>query len=107
MNTATPDEAQATFSGRLLADATARMRPVDRDGHMAPVLVLELETDTEMRMPLRVEQQFAPDAMNAATYAARRYRKGLRVTVQAPVHSARLAVTASHIHTHKEEDTPS
>ncbi len=105
MNPAAICDAQATFSGRLVRDATARMKPIDREGHMLPVLVLELESDGELRMPLRVEQHFPPDGMDAANAAARRYRKGLHVTVDASVLSARLAVTATHIHTQRLEDT--
>lgn len=87
------------FTGVLLRHAEARSKILDGDGRIVPVLVMDIETDTAMHMPLHVEQLFPAGAHAQAEAAARRYRKGQRITVQAPVLSARLAVTADHIHT--------
>ncbi|MGE3346084.1 MAG: hypothetical protein AB7I35_01475 [Ramlibacter sp.] len=90
----------ASFTGLLTADGQARLKQMDREGHMVPVLMLELESESALHMPLHIEQPFPADQMRQAEAAARRYRKGQRITVQAPVLSVRMAVVASHIHTH-------
>jgi hypothetical protein len=57
-----------------------------------------------MHMPVHIEQFFPAGHMEQAEAAAKRYRKGQRLTVQTPVLSQRLAIVATHIHTHKNEE---
>jgi hypothetical protein len=92
------------FSGRLTRNAEAAHKIID-GLHDVPILIMDLESDTGMHMPLHVEQPFPIGAMDQAKAAARRYRKGQHVTVQAPALSIRVAVTATHIHTDKENET--
>ena len=97
---ALPAQASACeYTGTLIAPAECRMRPTDADGHMAPVLVLLLELDNPLRTHLRAEQPFAPDAQDACRHAARRYRVGTRLSVQATLESVRLiAGNTQHVH---------
>lgn len=92
------------FTGTLVQHGRACAKTLDGVGTV-PVLILELESDSGMHMPLHVEQTFPVGHMPQAEAAARRYRRGQRVTVQAPALSARLAVVAAHIHTHKDNET--
>lgn len=94
-----PPDAQLRLVGTLLQHAEARIRPADAEGHMEPVLCLEVELDVPQRNRLHVEQPFpCPHACEAA---ARRYRKGMTVTVDGPVSSARMTLThVTHIHVH-------
>lgn len=94
---------ERVFTGTLLARAEARTKVLD-GSHTVPVLCLELETDTPARMPIHVEQAFPPGHMAQAEAAARRLKKGMHVTVQAPVLGWKLVVqNATHIHTDKTE----
>lgn len=92
------------WQGTLAADGEARARVLE-DGHLVPVLCLEVISPTgQFRM--HVEQPFPAGDHRQAEAAARRYRKGQQITVQAPARSMRFSVTASHIHTnHTEEPT--
>ena len=98
-NAAYQSDAQAVYSGTLLHNAEARSKVIDAAGHVVPVLVLEIITDTSLGLPVHIEQPFPADHMHQCQAAAKRHRKGDRITVQAPVHSHRLAIVASHIHT--------
>ncbi len=87
----------------LLRDGEARQKQLDTDGQFVPVIVLDAESDSALRMPMLIEQYFPAGHMEQAEAAARRYRKGQRLTVQTPVLSQRLAIVATHIHTDKSE----
>lgn len=98
-------EPMAQFTGVLLHHAEARMRQLDSDGHMVPVLCMDIELDGHLRNQLHVEQLFAAGAQHACEAAAHRYRKGTRVTVEAPVVGLRMvAANTTHIHVHHPED---
>lgn len=86
-------EASAEYIGTLIAPAQCRMRPVDADGHMAPVLVLQIELDTLLRTRMRVEQQFPAHAHQACEAAAKRLRVGTVLAVDAPLTGLRLVAT--------------
>ncbi len=89
----------AQYTGTLIAPAQCRMRAVDTDGHMAPVLVLDLELDTALRTRMRVEQPFPADAHAACEAAAKRHRVGSQVSIQAPLAGLRLVATQTrHVH---------
>lgn len=100
-------EPTARFTGTLIAHAEVRSRPIDSDGLMVPALCLEVELDGALHNRLHAEQLFAPGEHIAAEYAARRYRKGTRISVDAPIVGLRMVATnATHIHVHQPEDTP-
>ena len=94
------------FTGVLIHNGEARHKMIDGEGNAVPVLILDIESESGMHMPLHVEQPFPPGHMEQARAAAHRYRKGQRVTVQASALSVRMSVTAQHIHTHKNETEP-
>jgi len=97
------------YSGTLTHHAEARTKVLDGEGHSVPVLCMDIELDNALRTAMHVEQPFAPGAFKQAEAAAHRLKKGMRVTVQAPLLSVRLGATASHIHVIPEpqqEETP-
>ncbi|EYC52899.1 hypothetical protein AZ34_12015 [Hylemonella gracilis str. Niagara R] len=99
----TSDPITLEYSGTLLHAAEARTKQLDAEGHIAPVLCMEVELDNGMHTHMHVEQFFPLGQEEQCRAAARRHKKGERVTVQAPLVSTRLVVTASHIQPIKEE----
>lgn len=100
-------EPTARFTGTLIEHAEVRHKMIDAEGHTVPVLCLEVELDGALHNRLHAEQPFLPGQHVAAEYAARRYRKGTRISVDAPVVGLRMVATnATHIHVHQPEDTP-
>lgn len=98
-------EPMASFTGVLIAHAQTRMKQLDTEGHMVPVLCLDLELDTTLHNRLHVEQAFPTDGHAACVAAAHRYRKGDRVTVEAPVVGLRMVATnTTHIHVHHQPE---
>ena len=98
MNT-THADTELAYTGILTQAGEARHKTIDGQGHTVPVLVLHLSTDTAPARPIYVEQHFPAGHEAQCAAAARRYHKGLRVTVQAPVLQHRLSLVATHIHT--------
>lgn len=89
----------AEYSGTLTHQAEARMKVLDSEGHSVPVLCLDIELDNSLHTPMHVEQPFASGSIEQARAAAHRLKKGMRVTVQAPLVGLRLvAANAAHIH---------
>ena len=102
----TADAPMAQFSGTLTCNAEVRHLVLDAQGTTVPCIEFQLQTDSALRLPLQVRQCFRPDQHRAAEAAARRYRKGQHVTVQAPVLDLRLTVpNAAHIHTTQQPAT--
>lgn len=98
-------EPMARFTGVLIAHGQARMKQLDSEGHMVPVLVLDIELDGALHNHLHAEQLFGVDQQQACEAAAHRYRKGVRVTVDAPVIGLRMVATnTTHIHVHKSDE---
>lgn len=94
-----PGNNLAEFEGTLIADGQHRMLPTDQEGHMVPVLVLDVRLANVTHNHLRVEQPFPPGKDSACIAAARRYRKGMQVRVQAPIACLTLKAShATHIH---------
>ena len=94
----------AEFTGVLLHQAEARSKPIDADGHTAPVLCLDIELDSVLHTRLHIEQPFPVGHDAQARAAASRHRKGERITVQVPLADMRLiARNAVHIHVHPKE----
>lgn len=103
-DSAAPRTPLAEFIGTVMADAQARMQATDLEGHMQPVLIVDVRLHCATCNHLRVEQIFPTFA--ACTAAASRYRKGLQVRVQAPIAWLTLrAKHAAHIHLHQPEET--
>lgn len=99
------DWPQAEYTGVLLHQAEARTTVLDGDGHTVPVVCLDIELDNAMHTHLHVEQPFPVTQGAQAHAAARKLKKGMRVTVQAPLVGMRLvARNATHIHMHHEEE---
>lgn len=98
-------EPMASFTGTLLDHAQMRMKSLDAEGHMVPMLCMDLELDTALRNHLHVEQPFPPGREHVCSTVAHRYRKGNRVTVEAPIASLRMVAThTTHIHVHPSEE---
>jgi hypothetical protein len=88
----------------LVQHAQTRSAVLDCNSHAVPVLCLELQLDGEFYNTLLVEQPFAEGHFAQCQAAAHRLKKGMRVTVQAPLVGMRLvARNATHIHIIKEE----
>jgi len=95
----------AEYTGTLLHQAQARTAMIDAEGHSLPVLCLEIELDNAMHTHLHAEQLFPAGHHNQAVAAAHRLKKGMRVTVQAPLFGMRLiAANTTHIHVHQPEE---
>jgi hypothetical protein len=91
--------ASATFIGTLIQHGQVRSMDIDGQGHMVPVLILTLQTDAPGHNHLQSQQPFPADRRDQCEAAARRYRKGMRVSVQAPVASLRMyAGNTLHVH---------
>ena len=100
--------AVVTYTGVLLCDAQARTMPADDEGHMVPVLVLDLELRCKTRNHHRSLQRFPAGQQAQCEAAARHYRKGMVVDVEMPLASARtLPDHTTHTHVHQPEETPS
>lgn len=89
----------AEYTGVLIQRAEARSSVADSEGHIVPVLCLDMELDNAHRTHLHVEQPFPAGHHTQAEAAAHRLKKGMRITVQAPLVGMRLvARNAAHIH---------
>lgn len=93
------------FSGVLAEDAVASNVQLDSDGHMVPAMCLAIELDSSAHSCLRVRQYFGAQQMPQCEAAARRLRRGMRVTVQVPMVSIALTGVASHIHVHHPKES--
>jgi len=94
------------FEGVVVSNAQVRIKPLDHEGHMVPVLVVDIEVGA-LHNVVHLEQPFPADAHQACEAAARRYRKGMRISADAPSVGLRmLALNVTHIHVHQPEDTP-
>lgn len=81
------------YTGILLQDAQVRTRVLDGEGHMVPVLCLELELDNGHHTQLHSEQHFPIGHHDQAATAAKAYKRGTRVSIQAPLIGVRLVAT--------------
>lgn len=89
----------AEYTGTLLHRAEARTTVLDGDGHTVPVLCMELELDNRFHSTMHAEQPFPVGQFPQCQAAAHRLKKGMRVTVQAPLVGMRLvARNATHVH---------
>ena len=103
MHTSAPQSALLAYTGTLTHGAQARSTTANAEGHTIPVLVLDLQLDNTLHTPMRVEQFFPTGQHAQAHAAAQRLKKGMRVTVQAPMRE--LSLIARHaVHIHVEHD---
>lgn len=107
---AQPDRDPATlmdWEGTLIRDAQARTKAIDLQGHMVPVLIVHVRLDKAAdKNPLCLEQPFEAGHEAQCEAAARRLRKGMRISAQGPrahVHLKQEHVL--HIHVHQPEET--
>ncbi len=81
------------YTGTLLHCAQARSKVLDHDGHTVPVLCMDIELDNPLRTPMHIEQPYPIGQHAEATAAAHKWKKGMRITVQAPLVGVRLIAT--------------
>lgn len=94
------------YSGRLVRAAEVRNKVIDHEGHVVPVLCMDIESDSPMRLPIHVEQPYPVNHHAQCQAAARRFTKGMHITVEAPMVGVRLVVAnATHIHPQAQEAT--
>lgn len=92
------DDVPLQYSGTLLHQAQARTTVLDREGHTVPVLCFDIELDCPFRNHMHIEQPFPMGHHAQAAAAAHRLKKGMQVTVDAPLLGLRLVATnVSHI----------
>jgi len=70
------------YTGTLTRAAEVRARV--QGLHTVPVVVIEIDLDNSLRNRMLIEQPFATGQHAQAEAAARRLRKGARITVRAP-----------------------
>ncbi len=80
----------AQYTGTLLHHAQARTTVLDNQGHTVPVLCMEVELDTLLHTPMRVEQPYPAGQFAQCELDAKQLKAGMRVTVQAPLIGIRL-----------------
>lgn len=85
------------YTGTLLQHAEARTKMLD-GVNSVPVLCMEIELDNVAHTHMHVEQPFPALSIEQTRAAARRLKKDMRVTVEAPLVSVRLRATATHVH---------
>ncbi|MEG0558673.1 MAG: hypothetical protein RR574_19710, partial [Comamonas sp.] len=76
---------QIQISGTLLHDALVRTVPMGEDRTPMPVLSLVIDSDGPNPTPICAEQVYPPAMRAEADRIALTMKKGIRVTVQAPV----------------------
>ena len=102
-----PPNGVGEYTGTLIQCAEARTAMLDHDGHAIPVLCLDIELDNQLHTHMHVEQPFPLGHFTQAKAAAQRMKKGVRVTVQAPLVGLRLVVSnTTHIHVITEPKEP-
>lgn len=95
----------AEYTGTLIHGAEARSAVLDSQ-HVVPVLCMDIELENAMHTAMHVEQPFPEGHYAQAQAAAHRLKRGMRVTVRAPLVGVRLvARNASHVHVIPEPKT--
>lgn len=99
------------IEGTLAQDAQVRLRPMGEDETPMPVLCLVIDTIGSSLEPVRAEQTYPPSHRADAEKAAQAMRRGMHVSVTAPVahirtslaHCASITVGAKAPH-HKAKE---
>lgn len=99
---------ELALTGTLTHDAEVRNRVIDGEGHMVPVICMDLKLDNAHHSQLHSEQPFPVGQHKQAHAAAQRLKKDTRVTIQAPLVGVRLvAANTTHVHVIKPtEEAP-
>lgn len=88
-------DAQIQLSGVLLQDAEVRTMVMGDDKTPMPVLCLVMQSDGSCHTPVRAEQVYPPALRGDAERNARSMKKGMRVTVWAPIAHLRTTLAMS------------
>ncbi len=78
------------YSGTLIRAAEARTRMLDGHDTAVPVVCMDIELDNSLRHPMHVEKPFPIDHYTQAQAEARSLKKGMHITVYAPVMGLQL-----------------
>lgn len=107
MTDALNTDAQLQISGVLLHDAQVRTIPMGEDSTAMPVQCLVIQADHSCHGPVRAEQVYPPQLRGEADAAAKAMKKGMRVTVRAPIAHLRTTLAmSSHIEIHGRAKAP-
>lgn len=95
------------WAGTIVHDAQARSKAIDDQGHMVPVLIVDIRLDQAPdQNPMRLVQPFPAGHEEQCHAAARRLRKGMHITAQGARAHVRLTQEhVLHIHVHQPEET--
>lgn len=88
-------DAQIQLSGELLQDAEVRTIPMGEDRTPMPVICLVLRTDGSCSTPVRAEQVYPAAMRGDAQRIATGMKRGMRITVWAPVAHMRTTLAMS------------
>ncbi len=77
------------ITGTLVQDAEVRTLPQGVDSTPMPVLCLLIDSDGPGQLPVKAEQVYPPAARAQAQQRAKSYKRGMRVSITAPVHQIR------------------
>jgi hypothetical protein len=101
-----PAGATVLYTGTLLHDAQARAKVIDAEGHAVPVLCLDLQLDNLHHTHMHIEQPFLTGRHTQAQATAHRLKRGMRISVEAPLAGVQLVATnAAHVHVIPEHAT--
>ncbi len=82
--------------------AQARFKPADDEGHVVPVLCMQLQLENVAKTRLLIEQPFLHCQHEQVKAAAHKHKVGERLTVELPLHELQMIChSALHIHVHK------
>ena len=80
------------IEGTLVQDALVRIKPMGDDETPMPVLCLVINTIGPSQEPVRAEQTYPPSLRADAEKAAHAMRRGMHVSVTAPVAHIRTSL---------------
>jgi hypothetical protein len=86
---------RGTLHGRLRRNAEVRSKPCDRQGHMVPVLCLDLDELGGWKRVVHAEQVFTEAQRGHAEKLASTLKRGMVVAVVSPITDVRM--TLPHI----------
>lgn len=93
------------FSGTVISAPTHRAKLLDGQGHYVPVLELVVQLDSDAGQHCLLEQPFPVGHDEQCKAAARRIKKGQRVTFTAPLVGVRLMVpNVTQLHVQPTEE---
>lgn len=80
------------YTGTLLHTAEVRTKVLAGDGQAVPVLCMDLQLDNPYTTLVHSEQPYPAGCHSLCEAAAKKLKKGMRITVQAPLAGARLVL---------------